>query len=70
MKITIIIIGICLSGPALYAYSFPLLGLKVLLDKNNNNEERIKNTLWRKNIIHYNPNNYYTTTPNIKYKFN
>ena len=29
-KITIIIIGICLSGPALYAYSFPLLETKYL----------------------------------------
>jgi hypothetical protein len=45
------------------------LGLNSLIDKNNA-QERIKNTLWRRNIINYNSNNYYTTTPNIKYNLN
>ena len=43
--------------------------LKSIID-NNNTSERIKNTLWRKNIINYNSNSYYTTTPNIKFNIN
>ena len=50
---------------SLYPFSFNTLGLKGLID--DNNRDRIQNTLWRKNIINFNPNNCYTTTPNIKY---
>ena len=45
------------------------LGLKSIINQNNTSE-RIKNTLWRRNIINYNSSNYYTTTPNIKYNIN
>ena len=45
---------------------FSSLGLKGLLGFDNTHE-RIKNKIWRKHIINYNPNNYYTTTPNIKF---
>ena len=46
------------------------LGLKSIISNNNNTNERIKNTLWRRNVINHRPNNYYTTTPNIKFNIN
>lgn len=49
--------------------SFNSIGLKYFSNENNA-QERIKNTLWRRNIINYNNNNYYTTTPNIKFNIN